>query len=182
MKTKLGFFGSLLIFSSLSEALLVFLLVCPADWSRGWGLSVLDRSHHHCCSRDYGTGLLVYPWGVCEWTKLLMPANLWTELLISRQHRQEFLQRTFLRISKDFFLLELRPTLKWNSPFIRNFVSWFEFALFYFGHVPSDGFESGVWRSHSDGPCVLFLYGCFVVALFFFKNQLVEFFFPTGVR
>ena len=47
----------------------------------------------------YWTGLLVYLWSVCEWIKLPLPANLWTELLISRQHRWELLQRTFLNRS-----------------------------------------------------------------------------------
>jgi hypothetical protein len=40
---------------------------------------------------------------VCEWIKLPLPANLWTELLISRQHRWELLQRTFLNRSTSFF-------------------------------------------------------------------------------
>jgi hypothetical protein len=47
----------------------------------------------------YQTGWLLYPWGICEWLKLPLPANLWTELLISRQHRGELLQRTFLNRS-----------------------------------------------------------------------------------
>lgn len=36
------------------------------------------------------TGLLVYLWRVCEQIELLLPANLWTELPISRQHRLQF--------------------------------------------------------------------------------------------
>jgi hypothetical protein len=42
------------------------------------------------------TGLLVYPWSVYELIKLLLHANMWTELPISRQHRWELRQRTFL--------------------------------------------------------------------------------------
>jgi hypothetical protein len=47
----------------------------------------------------YQTRLLVYPWSVSEWMELPLPANLWAELLISRQHRRELLQRTFLNRS-----------------------------------------------------------------------------------
>ena len=47
----------------------------------------------------YWTGLLVYPWSICRLTELLLPANLWTELQISRQHRQALVQRTFLNRS-----------------------------------------------------------------------------------
>jgi hypothetical protein len=52
-------------------------------------------------NRLYQTGQLVYLWSVCEWIELLprLPANLWTELLISRQHRWELLQRMFLNTS-----------------------------------------------------------------------------------
>jgi hypothetical protein len=47
----------------------------------------------------YWTGLLVYLWGVCKWIKLLLPANQWTKLLISRHHRWKLIRRTFLNRS-----------------------------------------------------------------------------------
>jgi hypothetical protein len=52
-------------------------------------------------SQLYGTGLLVCPWGICEWVKLPLPANLWTELPTSRQHRWDLLQRTCLSRSSS---------------------------------------------------------------------------------
>jgi hypothetical protein len=33
----------------------------------------------------YQTGLLMYLWGVCEGVELILPAKLWTEMLISRK-------------------------------------------------------------------------------------------------
>jgi hypothetical protein len=38
--------------------------------------------------------LPVYSWSVCKWIELLLPANLWTELLISRQCKWDLLQKT----------------------------------------------------------------------------------------
>lgn len=43
---------------------------------------------------------------------------------------------SFLKV----FSLELRSTLKWNSPFIIRFVSWFGFMSLHFRHLPNDGF------------------------------------------
>ena len=44
-------------------------------------------------SQFYRTALLVCPWSVSKWIELPLPANLWTELGIFRQHRL-LLQRT----------------------------------------------------------------------------------------
>ena len=49
------------------------------------------------------TRLPLYPWGVCKWIELLLSTNLWTELLISRQHKSVLLQRTFLNRSTPPF-------------------------------------------------------------------------------
>ena len=72
--------------------------VGPSCWllRPGWLCQIVSLL---LLTRLYQTGLLVYPWNVCEWIKLPLPANLCTELPISRQHRQELLQRTFLNKS-----------------------------------------------------------------------------------
>lgn len=69
------------------------LLVLPADLSGGWGLTIPARPCHGCC----------YP-TLPNWTAGVSrkglrvdratPADLWTELQISRQCRQDLLQRT----------------------------------------------------------------------------------------
>lgn len=84
------------------ELLPVFFLVPPDDLSQGWGEAWLTLLGHattaDSCLLTWlsWTGLLVYPWSVYELIKLLLHANMWTELPISRQHRWELRQRTFL--------------------------------------------------------------------------------------
>ena len=50
-------------------------------------------------ARIYQLNCWCYLWSVCKWIELLLPASLWTELLISRLHKQELLQRNFLNRS-----------------------------------------------------------------------------------
>jgi hypothetical protein len=77
----------LLIFALLRETQPRTSPSIPPGWGRG--LAVLARLCHLCwfmlLTRLYRTGLLVYPWSVCEWIELPLLANLWTELPISRQ-------------------------------------------------------------------------------------------------
>jgi hypothetical protein len=50
-------------------------------------------------------------WSVCKWIELLLPANLWIEGPISRQHRWELLQRTFL--NRSTFPIFFLPHYVW---------------------------------------------------------------------
>lgn len=95
--------------------------------------------------------------------------NLWREkLLIIWFCLSKF-------ISEGVFPLELRSTLKWNSPFVIRFVCLFGSMWLHFRHIPNDGF----WKW-----CVEKLNLMNPICLFFsfFLKQLEEFLFsPAGV-
>jgi hypothetical protein len=77
-----------------------FLLLTPAK-AVAW-LSLLGSATTadlYLLSGIYQIGLLMCLWSVCKYIELPAHANLWTKLLISRQHRWELLQRTFLKRS-----------------------------------------------------------------------------------
>jgi hypothetical protein len=80
-------------------------LVLTHSESEAW-LSLLGSAtaaDSYLLSWLYRTGLLWYPWSVWEWTELPLPANLWTEQLISKQHRLELFQRTSLNRSASLY-------------------------------------------------------------------------------
>jgi hypothetical protein len=86
------------------ELLLAFLLGPPADVSWGWGLAFSARQCH-CCWFVFAIQTLLN-WTAGVFVKSLpvgqaAAVDLWTELPISRQHRWELVQRTFLNRSSS---------------------------------------------------------------------------------
>ena len=97
------------------ELLLVFLLlVPPADSCWGWGGLAVSAKSCHCCWFSMPT-LLNWTAGVSvrcfqvDWAAAA--AILWTELLLSRQHRQELLQRIFQKRSTPLPISFFSPLL-----------------------------------------------------------------------
>lgn len=77
------------------ELLLAFLLVPPAESCQGWGLAISARSCLCCWFLFVILTPLNWTGGAsmkCLWVDWAATTNLWTELPISRQHRQELLK------------------------------------------------------------------------------------------
>jgi hypothetical protein len=78
------------------------LWIPPADSCQDWGLAVSARLCHCCWIMFAIQTLPNWTAGVsmkCLPVDWAASVNLWTELPISRQHRREWLQRTFLNRS-----------------------------------------------------------------------------------
>jgi hypothetical protein len=115
-----------LLWERCSWKLLVSLWVPPADLCQGRDLAVSVRPCHCCWFVLAIPTLLNWTAGVsvkCLWVDGAAAADLWTELPISRQHRQELLQRTFLNRSTSpvSFLLPLEGSgLQGRSKVFKN--------------------------------------------------------------